>query len=260
MGQYIDVNGHPTWVEERGSGDEVVLLLHGGLSNTDFLLDSIGSPLAERRRVIANDRRGHGRTPDTPEPFHYDDMATETIGVLEQLVGGPAHLVGWSDGGITGLLVAMRRPDLVNRLVVIGTNFHYDGTGPVEMDDSVIALIANAYAVRSPDGREHFATVLEKTFALFGTEPTMTTDDLASITTATLVMAADDDLVELSHTCALFESLPAGQLAIIPATSHALPVERPDIVASIIIDFLDAALPPKTLMPVRRASAPPDTP
>ena len=59
-------------------------------------------------------------------------MATETIGVLEQVVGGPAHLVGWSDGGIVGLLVALRRPDLVDRLVLIGANFHFDGVVPLD--------------------------------------------------------------------------------------------------------------------------------
>src|SRR5689334_2571566 len=107
----LDVQGHPTWYDVRGTGDESVLLLHGGLSNSDVLLEGIGVSLAGSRRVIAFDRRGHGRTADTPADFHYESMVDETIAVIEHL-GGPVHIVGWSDGGIVGLLLAIRRPDL----------------------------------------------------------------------------------------------------------------------------------------------------
>lgn len=95
-----------------------MLLLHGGIVDSRSLLDSIGPALAEPYRVAAFDRRGHGRTADTAEPLHYDAMADETIGVLEYL-DRPAHLVGHSDGGDVGLLVAMRPPDLVQRVVMI---------------------------------------------------------------------------------------------------------------------------------------------
>ena len=95
MGDRVDIGGHPTWVETRGSGEETVLLLHGGVSNSDVTLDVLSAPLEQAHyRVVAFDRRGHGYTADTDAPFHYEDMATETIGVLEQVVGGPAHLVG----------------------------------------------------------------------------------------------------------------------------------------------------------------------
>ena len=121
----LDLLGHPTWYTVQGAGDETVLLLHGGLSNSDALLDSIGGPLGEHRRVAAFDRRGHGRTADTPEAFHYESMVDETIAFIEH-IGGPVHIVGWSDGGIVGLLLALRRPELVGRLVAIGANYHWN--------------------------------------------------------------------------------------------------------------------------------------
>ena len=105
--------GTPTWVEQTGAGDETVLLLHGGLSSCDDLLGTVGPTLAEHYRVVAFDRRGHGRTADTDAPFHYADMAVEVLGVLEMVVGGPAHLVGFSDGGNVALLVALDHPELV---------------------------------------------------------------------------------------------------------------------------------------------------
>ncbi|MGY1787167.1 alpha/beta fold hydrolase [Geodermatophilus sp. SYSU D00698] len=258
MGDHVEVGGHPTWVDVRGRpvGDaQVVLLLHGGLSNCDLLLDALEPTLAARYALVAFDRRGHGRTADTSEPFHYEDMATETIRVLEQVVGRPAHLVGFSDGGIVAILVALRRPDLVRRLVLIGANFHVDGLRPLELgeDGPRVTEIAESYAQRSPDGAEHFAVVVEKGLALMRSEPTLSTADVARIGAPTLVVAGDDDLVELSHTCALYEALPAGALAVVPAASHLVPVEKPDLVARLVDDFLGSAWPPATMMPIGRA-------
>jgi pimeloyl-ACP methyl ester carboxylesterase len=254
VGERININGHPTWVEVRGEGDETVLLLHGGMSNSDLLFDAFGDELAARYRVVAFDRRGHGYTADTPAPFHYEDMGAETIEVLGAVVGGPAHLVGWSDGGIIALLVGMRRPDLVGRLVVIGANYHFDGALPLEIpeDSPVAAEMFEAYAARSPDGAEHFGEIFPRFMAMVTAEPTWTVDDLATVTAPTLVMAGDDDLIRLTHTAELYEALPAGQLSIVPATSHALPLERPAEVARIILDFLAADVPPATMMPIRR--------
>jgi len=254
MSSYVDIDGHPTWVDERGSGEETIVLLHGGMSSSDLLLDTIGDALGATYRLVSFDRRGHGRTADTPAPFHYDDMAAETIGVLEQVVGGPAHLVGWSDGGIIALLVAQRRPDLVDKLVPIGANYHHSGSLDVDLppDSPIAAMIGQAYAERSPDGPDHFGEVFAKTMTLFGTEPTMTTDDLGRIAAPTLVMAGDDDLIRLDHTCSMYQALPAGQLAIVPGASHALPIEKPADVARLVLEFL-ASGPPATFMPVLRA-------
>lgn len=258
MGEQIDINGHSTWVEKRGSGTETVVLLHGGLSNSDLLLDALSTPLEINYRVVAFDRRGHGYTADTAEPFHYEGMATETIDVLEKVVGGRAHLVGWSDGGIVGLLVALRRPDLVNRLVIIGTNYHFDGALPLDFDpnSTFAVMIGQAYAERSPDGAEHFGEVAGKFMKMMTTEPTLTPEELGKINAPTLVMAGDDDVIKLSHTAALYEALPNGQLAIVPGTSHALPIERPAETARIILDFLGANEKPATFMPIRRAESP----
>jgi pimeloyl-ACP methyl ester carboxylesterase len=182
-------------------------------------------------------------------------MATETVRVLEQVVGGPAHLVGWSDGGIVALIVALKRPDLVHKLVVVGANYHYDGVMPAEMDpeSALVQELSKAYIERSPDGAEHLELVFSKSFRMFGTEPTLTTADIAQIARPVLVVVGDDDLVALPHTVSLYEALPEGQLAVVPRASHALPVEQPDVLTGLILDFLAAAEPPQTLFPIRRA-------
>ena len=254
MGTYVDIDGHQTWVDDRGGKGEPLLLMHGGLSNSDALLDSIGPRLMAGYHVVAFDRRGHGRTADTPGPFHYADMVKETVQVLEQVVGAPAHLVGWSDGGILALLVALERPELAKKLVVIGTNYHHEGLVPFEpnMEAPFFQQIFSAYAERSPDGAAHMEEILGKTFTMFASEPTMTTADVARITQPTLVMAGDDDLISLAHTASLYEALPNAQLAIVPGASHGLPIERPELVAGLISDFL-ASEGADTLVPIRRA-------
>lgn len=254
MGEYVDVDGHPTWVTETGSGTETLLLLHGGTSCSDDVLACLGGPLGERYRVVAFDRRGHGHTADTDEPFHYESMADEVVGVLETVIGGPALVVGWSDGGIASLLAARKRPDLVTRQALVGANFHHDGIalGNLGSDDDFGEYARQSYAERSPDGPDHFAVVMAKFLQLARTEPELSIDDLASIATPTLVLAGDDDLVRLDHTVALYEALPEAQLAILPGASHAAPVERPAEVASTIVGFFERPVPPVTAMPVRR--------
>ena len=249
---YTDIGGHRTWFADSGGTVEPVLLLHGGLSDSELLLDPLGPALADRFRVVAFDRRGHGRTADTDAPFHYDDMATETVAAIERLIGGPAHLVGWSDGGNAALLVALRRPDLVRALVLIGANYHFNGNMPTEPGGSGPQALRDRYAARSPDGGEHFATFLAKSQAMWTSEPTLTTNDLRKVSTPTLVVAGDDDLLTLAHTTSLYESLPLGQLAVIPGASHAVVLEKPDLVTRFISDFLSAPGTPKTLLPIRR--------
>jgi pimeloyl-ACP methyl ester carboxylesterase len=252
---YIDIGGHRTWFADSQSAGEPVLLLHGGLSDSEVMLESLEPALRDRFRVLAFDRRGHGRTGDTGAQFHYDDMTSETIGVIEKLIGGPTHVVGWSDGGIVALLVALRRPDLVRSLVLIGTNYHFDGMAPIGPSASMPEMLHARYIERSPDGAEHFPVVLEKSFAMFAAEPRLTTADLRMVTARALVIVGDDDLMTLAHTASLYESLAGSQLAVVPGSSHAVVLEKPEFVAKLVRDFLGSPGEPATIFPVRRRSS-----
>ena len=253
---HVSLNGHRTWTTIGPRRGPVVVLLHGGMSSSASMLRSIGPRLAKDFTVAAFDRRGHGRTADTAEPFSYDDMTDETMAFI-RYIGRPVHLIGHSDGGIIALLTAMRAPELVRRVVAVGANFHFSAiveTAPFDLDGEQFEAWATDYAALSPDGRGHARVVAQKALTLFATEPVMEASELAAVRVPVLVMAGDDEVIALSHTCALYEALPDAQLAIVPGTSHAVLKERPKESARIIRHFLRAPLPPVTFQPVRRLS------
>lgn len=244
---YETVNGVRTWHEVRGEGEPLVLL-HGGFSDSRDFEPSLAR-LADRFRVHLVDRRGHGRTPDVPGPVSADVLTADVVAFLEQVVGGPAHVAGYSAGGVVALGVAARRPDLVRRLVVLNTAYARDGWLFLpEPGGELPAEVADRYAEVSPDGRDHLPVVVEK-FARAAHDPQEV--DLGAITSPALVLGSDDDIVRLEHTLALYRGIADAQLCVLPGTSHLMPVERPELVASLVADFLTTT--PAPLMPIRRA-------
>ena len=250
MAEYLDINGVHTWFDEVGDGDPAVLL-HGGLTDSqEFALTT--PALAAEFHTYLPERRGHGHTPDVDGPFSYDLMADDTIAFLEATIERAAHLVGHSDGANVALLVALKRPDLVRRLVLISANFHHDGLVPgAIVVDHVMGMVANQYAAVSPDGAEHLPIVGAKVARMFAEEPTLTVADLAGVRARTLVMCADDDAVTLEHTVALYRGIPRSELAVVPGTSHVLVLEKPELCNKLIVDFLTTDAPP-TFWPLRR--------
>jgi len=256
MGEYVELSGVRTWYETEGDGDPL-LLLHGGFCTNDTW-GAQRPDFAAKYRVYLPERRGHGHSPDTAGPLTYRDMADDTAHFLESVVGGPAHLVGWSDGGIVALLVAIARPDLVRKVVAIGANFRPSPEiladpamlGHMTPDSPGLAPFRDMYTAVSPDGPDHWPVVADKLVEMFSTQPTISPEDLARISAPTLVLVGDDDMMTLEHTIDLYRAIPGSQLAVVPGSSHALPLERPAQVDRIILDFLGNE-PIPTMLPVR---------
>ena len=257
MGRYAPLSQGDVWYEEQGSG-EALVLIHGGAVDSRFFVHNIG-PLAERFRVIAIDLWGHGRTADREGPFTLESFTTDVADLIEQVVGGPAHVVGHSIGAEVALGVALRRPELVRRLVNIsgGLNLASDRT-PIldEQIDGAVAFLGATYGEVSPDGEEHFPVVVRKDFEFTAAGPFFTADDVAAITARTLVMAADDDLLPIERFADLYRAIPDAELSIVPGTSHFLLQEKPEACNTVISDFLSRD-PVSIVAPIRRAPAPP---
>jgi pimeloyl-ACP methyl ester carboxylesterase len=120
MAGYVELGEVRTWYDEKGGGEPLVLM-HPGGADARAWAPNIDA-LAARFHVFTPERRGHGRTPDVEGPISYELMAQDTIAFLDGVVAGPAHLVGWSAGASVALEVAVRRPDLARRLVLIGVS------------------------------------------------------------------------------------------------------------------------------------------
>jgi pimeloyl-ACP methyl ester carboxylesterase len=243
---YVDVNGLRTWHEVSGAGRPVVLL-HGGFAGASSWAAQAPALVRAGYRVHLPERRGHAHTPDVVGPVTYQVMADDTAAYLDGVVGGPAHLVGWSDGAVVALLVAMDRPDLVDRLVLIGQ--YYNSSGKVRGGladqlgaggEEVMGFLRAEYDQVSPDGPAHFPVVYAKLLRMVASEPELELASLAAVAAPTLVLQGDRDEVTLAHGAAVAAALPHGRLAVLPGT-HALPVETPGVVNALLAWFLAGA-------------------
>jgi pimeloyl-ACP methyl ester carboxylesterase len=256
MADYVLLDGVRTWFDERGHGDPLVLLHPGGAGVDARAFGPNIGPLSTRFHVYTPERRGHGRTHDVAGPITFDAMARDTVAFLETVVGGRAHVVGCSDGAIVGLLVALGRPDLVDRLVLVAGVFHRDGWLPhvIDPDEEPPAFMARLYAELSPDGADHYPVVVDKLARMHTEEPSLTPEDLRPLGSRTLVMVGDDDQVRLEHALATYRAIPDAELMVVPGTSHGLLVEKPGLCNEVILQFLTTD-PLATMAPIRRAPA-----
>ena len=255
MGTYVQLGEVKTWYEEHGSGPPLVLM-HGGLVDARWFEPNL-APLAERFHVYIPERRGHGHTPDVPGPITYQLMAEDTIAFLETVVGEPADVVGHSDGAFTAMLVAMQRPELVNRLVLISGGFNKSGDAVPDAGwdvDQIFEFLGPSYGEVSPDGIDHFKVVATKIGEMAAVEPTLQASELGRVPHRTLVMFSDDDLVTMAHVVETYDALPNAELAVVPGTSHFLTQEKPHLVNAIVLDFLTID-PVPTIAAIRRAPA-----
>ena len=213
------------WYDERGHGDPSVLLHPGGAGVDSRALTPTLEALSELFHVYAPEQRGHGHTPDVEGPITYELMAQDTVTFVETVIGQPVYLLGCSDGAIVALMVALRRPDLVRRLVFAAGVFHRDGWAEGVLDGEPPGFLRQSYGEISPDGIAHYDVMVAKLAVMHAHEPTLTHDDLGRISCRALVMVADDDEVRLEHAVELYRSLADAELAVVPGTSHGLLVK-----------------------------------
>ena len=242
----------PMWYDERGDGDPLVLLHPGGAGIDSRALTGSLEALSRRFRTYAPEQRAHGHTPDVDGPLSYRDMAQDTIMFIDSVIGRPVHLLGYSDGAVVAQMVALGRPDLVRRLILVAGVYHHDGWEAGIFDGEAPEVFRDSYGEVSPDGVGHYDAVVAKLAAMHDREPALTLGELSTIACRTLVMVGDDDEVRLEHAIELYRSLPVGELAVGPGTSHGLLVEKPDLCHLLITEFLTSD-PVQTFAPIRRA-------
>ncbi len=252
---YLDLRGHQVWSatgKTFGKKSGPVLLMHGGLSSTESWDYTVIPAVQRTHEIFAYDRSAHGRTASREGFYHFDFQTDEAIAYIEDVIKEPAHLIGWSDGGIISLMVALKRPDLVKSIVAIGTNFHFDsGLTLVESDPEIVISEDDAakFALRSPDPAHMQEKIIRKAYEVWNSEPTMTTAELSRISCPVLVLTGDDEPFSNHHTIELYEAIPNGRLAIVPGTSHFVVKEKSKMVQALIKDFYQNLDYPMTTWP-----------
>jgi len=224
-------------------GGRPVLLIHGGLETGDTWGNQV-PVLARNHEVIIADSRGHGRTTRSDKPFGYQLMADDYIGLLDYLMIDKIALVGWSDGGIIGLDIAMRHPERLTKLWAYGANFNIGGLIPGFDKDPVFSqAIANAgerYRRVSPTPDQYDAFV-EAISAMWNSQPDYTAQQLGMIATPTMVVDGEyDEAIKREHTEELARLIPNARFLIMPGVSHFGHLQNPELYNTYLTAFLDS--------------------
>jgi DNA-3-methyladenine glycosylase I len=241
-GRYAQVNGIRMYYEEHGQGP-VLVLLHGGAGNGQQFEHQI--PDFERRfHLIVPDMCAQGRSSDRRAPLSFHAMAEDVIALMNQLHVAHFDVMGWSDGGVTGLDIAIHHPDRLRRLVTFGANFAPDGLNPTDVawnDTATVSAFGDGmregWTKLSPEPA-HYAVAMSKIIQLWKTEPRFTRRQLASIRAKVLICAGEHDVIRLEHTQALAQAIPGAEMWIVPGASHGAMLEKPAEVNARVVEFL----------------------
>lgn len=232
VGKYANVNGIKIYYETYGEG-EPLLLLHGNSTSISLFQRQIPVFL-KQFKVIAVDTRGQGKSSEDGKRYTYDLFADDMNALLDYLKLDSVNIVGWSDGGNTGLIMAMKYPAKVKKLVTMGANVFIDNT---VVDKWVFKELAKQKKELKADSSSWAANRL-RLIELLLTEPNHSFKELNAIKCPVLVVAGEKDIIKEEHTKAIAENIPNSTLLIAEKETHYFPSDNPTAFNKAVIDFI----------------------
>jgi pimeloyl-ACP methyl ester carboxylesterase len=241
----VRVPGASLHYASYGAG-EPLFLLHGGAGNGEHWGFQI-SAFARRFRVIVLDARGHGRSTRDDRPLAYHLLAEDLVAVMDALGVREASIVGWSDGGITGLDLAIHHPERVRALVAFAANYDLSGFrrngGATPTFAAYMRRCAEDYR-RLSSTPVAFEGLLDALRAMWRTQPAFRPEELGRIRARTLVLDGEhDEILREEHERALADRVPGARILFIPAASHFAHWQRPDVFNATVLGFLAEPAP-----------------
>ena len=235
-----EVNGISIHYAIYGKGSPVIFL-HGGLANADYWGNQV-LPVAAHHTVLLMDSRGHGRSTRDARPYGYDLMADDVVALMDRLKIAKADIVGWSDGGIIGVDLAMRHRDRVGKVFAFAANTVTSGVkNGVEKNPTFAAFIVRAgheYQAYSATPKEYGAFV-DQISRMWAEQPNWSDAQLEAIDTPILVVDGDhDEAIKREHTEYIAATIPHAGLLILPNTSHFAFLQDPRQFNFAILHFL----------------------
>lgn len=226
-GNYASINGIKLYYEVYGNGTPL-LMLHGNGGNISAFEKQIPF-FSKYYKVIAVDSRLQGKSGGNPDSLSYNMMANDFCALIDYLKLDSVYVLGWSDGGINAILMAMQCPAKVKRIAFTGANTVPDSTA-ISAED--IAYMKDFVA------NNKTASVKEKTLnRMMINEPNIDYAALAGIRCPALVMAGDHDLIKAAHTLKIFQSIPGAQLCIFPDSNHGVCQQHPQLFNTTVLNF-----------------------
>ena len=220
-GKYAEVNGLKMYYEIHGEGYPLVLI-HGGGSTIETTFGRILPALAKRNKVIAVEMQAHGRTADINREMTFEQDADDIATLLKQLGIGKANIFGFSNGASTTLQVAIRHPEIVNKIIVASTMYNRTGTFPGFWDmiqqatfEGMPQPYKDAFLRINPNKDALYAMYKRDITRMQGFKD-IAREDIASITSPALVVCGNQDVVTVEHAVEMFRTLKHGQIAVFP--------------------------------------------
>ncbi len=228
-------DGVTFYYETYGEG-EPLLLVHGNGGS----IGSFGAQIDAfkgKYKVIAMDSREQGKSGSSDTPITYEQMADDLAALLDHLKIASADVVGWSDGGIEGLLIAMRHPTKVKRLVAMAANLNPSLEAIYPETEAMAKAMTDAFPAdqkNTPEGKR-----ILKVTGLLLSQPNIDPKALNKITAPTLIISGDQDVIRLEHTVQIYNNIPNANLAVLPNNTHMVPYDDPELFNATIQRFLD---------------------
>ena len=237
---HVTINGARIFFAQFGEGPPV-LLLHGGLANSHYWGHQL-DVLAKDYSVTVMDTRGHGQSPVTSRSFGFRTFAEDVVGLMDLLKIPAAAIVGWSDGGITGLQLAISRPERVSRLFAFGANSSRDGLKANGSKTRVFAAFSQRckaeYPLLSPHP-ERWPKLMDGMRVVWRTEPSFTKPMLAGVKLPVTISDGEyDEIIKRDHTEKMAHTIPGARLVILPRVSHFAMLQDPAQFNRALLDFL----------------------
>ncbi len=235
VGKFYDIRGFKMYCEIYGVGQPLLIIHGNGGSIADFK-DQIPY-FSKKYKVIIADNRAQGQSADNGDSLSYEMMADDYAVLLSQLKIDSAYVIGWSDGGINALLLAIRHPGKVKKLAATGANLQPDSSAVYE---EVIDMVTPIYTqLKNANPKTDQQKRNWKLVRLLAEEPHIPLSDLHKIQCPSLIIGGDHDVIKEEHTMQIYKNIPKAYLWILPNSGHSTPVVYKDDFNKVVGEFFE---------------------
>jgi pimeloyl-ACP methyl ester carboxylesterase len=223
-GKYYDIRGFKMYCEVYGQG-QPLLIIHGNGGSINNFIYQIPY-FSKKYKVIIADSRAQGKSADSGDSLSYEMMADDYAALLDAMKIDSAYVIGWSDGGINTLLLAIRHPEKVKKLASTGANLVPDTTAVSQQIWNMVTPMYNMMKLKANKTTEEKNEY--KLLRLLVEQPHIPLTDLQKISCPSLIIGGDHDVIKEEHTMLIYKNIPKAYLWILPASGHSTPIVYKD--------------------------------